>query len=274
MRARARSCSPGSPRTRSGLARAVSFARARPAPAAGRAMLSELCLVRRARDSLDEGGRSSPHNRGRYLAEDGLNRAGLFALLVDGDLDRWQWLFRPRRHLTERAEGHPLETILQRRPAHASINEDAADHGRCNASRDCDDLAHPHRVGCSPLLEHGQVLVHPLACFLYLPLDFTRRSAHSLFSFKVSRVRLGRRSWNRDRATMSRASPMRMYAPAHTSAACQRHGTSSTTNVGTATRSPRRSSRPPPTARPTVIAYAIPSSFSPCFAKSTSRLTS
>src|SRR6266576_628590 len=104
---------------------------------------------------------------------------------------------RLRREGAQLVEGQLVEAVAQGRAPRAAVDQQRGGADRDHAD---DDRGNP-AVALGPRgrlpLEAGQVLVHPLAGLPYLPFDFTRRSTHSLFSFKVSIVRGGSLSCRR-----------------------------------------------------------------------------
>src|SRR5205807_3424 len=99
---------------------------------------------------------------------------------------------------TKRLWRHLLETGLERGSPRPAPKQEACAGHRGGPDHHGRDLAVADGARRGTMLEHLEVLVHPLACLLYLLFDLTRRSAHSLFSFRLSRVRGG--TWNRSLA--------------------------------------------------------------------------
>src|SRR5205823_13936971 len=110
------------------------------------------------------------------------------------------------------------------------------------------------RIGGGAPFELVQVVVHPLARFHYLPFDFTCRSAHSLFSFKLSSVRLGRCTCKRDLPSRIRPRPLTRYDAKQTTVASHVKGPSKSTRVGNEECTARAVSKPPKTMMPAAIA--------------------
>src|SRR2546429_715003 len=150
-------------------------------------------IVRWHGNPLEERAAGGADKRRSDLTQDALHGSRvLLGPLVDPHGHRWEPILQTTRCLgrqrAEVVEGKLVEAVSQRRPARASVDQERGAADRDHAQDDSRDTAESHCVGGGPSLEPRQVVVHPLPGGLYLPFDFTRRSAHSLFSFKLSMV--------------------------------------------------------------------------------------
>src|SRR6202022_5143106 len=87
---------------------------------------------------------------------------------------------------------HALQLLFSRRAIDAPVDEHARARQSDDTNHNRGDASVAHGIGSGSLLEHAQVLVNVIAGFVYLTVDVIRRSAHSLLSFRLSSVLVGR----------------------------------------------------------------------------------
>src|SRR5438128_6996033 len=169
--------------------------------------------VWRAHHALDQRRARRTDQSGCNLPQDALDGARLvLGLLVDPHGHRRKLLSQPYRQLIRKGakvvDGQIVEAIAQGRPVCAAVDEERNARQREHAEPDGGDATVAHGVRGGAPFQLGQVAVHALTGLFYLPFDFTRRSAHSLFSFKLSTVRGGSRICMRALPTTTSSSPM------------------------------------------------------------------